>query len=65
MLQLRRRQLLAGSTCSLKEDFNGFQVELERVKEAKKETGLSGDEIRQIAQDLELKILIPEVKEIE
>ena len=33
----------------------GFKWSSKRVKEAKKETGLSGDEIRQIAQDLGIK----------
>ena len=33
----------------------GFKWSSKRVREAKKETGLSGDEIRQIAQDLGIK----------
>ena len=35
----------------------GFKWSSKRVKEVKKETGLSGDEIRQIAQNLGIKNL--------
>ena len=43
----------------------GFKWSSKRVREAKKETGLSGDEIRQIAQNLGIKNFNSKRKEIE